>query len=54
MLSFIQLRAAENYGWKVRIIEKRLNYQAQVGTLVAAYARIRKGLDIVEPRRIYH
>ncbi|MBN9900176.1 citrate synthase [Bacillus thuringiensis] len=30
---------------------KAVKLQAQVGTLVAAYARIRKGLDIVEPRK---
>ncbi|MGK8830610.1 citrate synthase [Bacillus paranthracis] len=29
---------------------KAVKLQAQVGTLVAAYARIRKGLDVVEPR----
>ncbi|EEL04038.1 TPA: citrate synthase [Bacillus mycoides] len=30
---------------------KAVKLQAQVGTLIAAYARIRKGLDVVEPRK---
>ncbi|WP_459499153.1 citrate synthase [Bacillus sp. C1] len=30
---------------------KAVKLQAQVGTLVAAYARIRKGLEVVEPRK---
>ncbi|WP_142318546.1 citrate synthase [Bacillus cereus] len=45
------------YDESAEIMDKKSNYlkavklQAQVGTLVAAYARIRKGLDIVEPRK---
>ncbi|WP_142313129.1 citrate synthase [Bacillus wiedmannii] len=44
------------YDESAEIMDENSNYlkavklQAQVGTLVAAYARIRKGLDIVEPR----
>ncbi|HDR7433235.1 citrate synthase [Bacillus cereus] len=44
------------YDESAEIMDEKSNYlkavklQAQVGTLVAAYARIRKGLDIVEPR----
>ncbi len=30
---------------------KAVKLQAQVGTIVAAYARIRKGLEVVEPRK---
>ncbi|MGH0853446.1 citrate synthase [Bacillus cytotoxicus] len=30
---------------------KTVKLQAQVGTIVAAYARIRKGLEVVEPRK---
>jgi len=45
------------YDESAEIMDEKSNYlkavklQAQVGTLVAAYARIRKGLDIVEPRK---
>ncbi|MCB4334389.1 citrate synthase [Bacillus cereus] len=45
------------YDESAEIMDENSNYlkavklQAQVGTLVAAYARIRKGLDIVEPRK---
>ncbi|CDN38155.1 citrate synthase [Bacillus thuringiensis] len=45
------------YDESAEIMDEKFNYlkavklQAQVGTLVAAYARIRKGLDIVEPRK---
>ncbi|HFJ9425243.1 citrate synthase [Bacillus cereus] len=45
------------YDESAEIMDGKSNYlkavklQAQVGTLVAAYARIRKGLDIVEPRK---
>ncbi|WP_142348096.1 citrate synthase [Bacillus wiedmannii] len=44
------------YDESAEIMDENSNYlkavklQAQVGTLVAAYARIRKGLDVVEPR----
>ncbi|HDR7716689.1 citrate synthase [Bacillus albus] len=44
------------YDESAEIMDEKSNYlkavklQAQVGTLVAAYARIRKGLDVVEPR----
>ncbi|WP_141559447.1 citrate synthase [Bacillus cereus] len=44
------------YDESAEIMDEKSNYlkavklQAQVGTLVAAYARIRKGLDLVEPR----
>ncbi|HDR7484561.1 citrate synthase [Bacillus pacificus] len=44
------------YDESAEIMDAKSNYlkavklQAQVGTLVAAYARIRKGLDVVEPR----
>ncbi|WP_176541836.1 citrate synthase [Bacillus wiedmannii] len=44
------------YDESAEIMDENANYlkavklQAQVGTLVAAYARIRKGLDVVEPR----
>ncbi|MDL2417142.1 citrate synthase [Bacillus tropicus] len=44
------------YDESAEIMDDKSNYlkavklQAQVGTLVAAYARIRKGLDVVEPR----
>ncbi|WP_142344416.1 citrate synthase [Bacillus cereus] len=44
------------YDESAEIMDEKSNYlkavklQAQVGTLIAAYARIRKGLDIVEPR----
>ncbi|MBE5087318.1 citrate synthase [Bacillus bombysepticus] len=45
------------YDESAEIMDEKSNYlkavklQAQVGTLVAAYARIRKGLEIVEPRK---
>ncbi|WP_142344715.1 citrate synthase [Bacillus cereus] len=45
------------YDESAEIMDEKSNYlkavklQAQVGTLIAAYARIRKGLDIVEPRK---
>ncbi|KAB2442970.1 citrate synthase [Bacillus luti] len=45
------------YDESAEIMDGKSNYlkavklQAQVGTLIAAYARIRKGLDIVEPRK---
>ncbi|MBE7095780.1 citrate synthase [Bacillus cereus] len=45
------------YDESAEIMDENSNYlkavklQAQVGTLVAAYARIRKGLDVVEPRK---
>ncbi|CAM4095202.1 MULTISPECIES: citrate synthase [Bacillus] len=45
------------YDESAEIMDEKSNYlkavklQAQVGTLVAAYARIRKGLDVVEPRK---
>ncbi|WP_142951831.1 citrate synthase [Bacillus thuringiensis] len=45
------------YDESAEIMDEKSNYlkavklQAQVGTLVAVYARIRKGLDIVEPRK---
>lgn len=45
------------YDESAEIMDEKSNYlkavklQAHVGTLVAAYARIRKGLDIVEPRK---
>ncbi|WP_142322856.1 citrate synthase [Bacillus paramycoides] len=45
------------YDESAEIMDEKSNYlkavklQAQVGTLVAAYARIRKGLDAVEPRK---
>ncbi|HDX9711073.1 citrate synthase [Bacillus cereus] len=45
------------YDESAEIMDEKSNYlkavklQAQVGTLVAAYARIRKDLDIVEPRK---
>ncbi|EEM81646.1 citrate synthase [Bacillus thuringiensis] len=45
------------YDESAEIMDEKSNYlkavklQAQVGTIVAAYARIRKGLDIVEPRK---
>ncbi|HDR7793395.1 TPA: citrate synthase [Bacillus luti] len=45
------------YDESAEIMDGKSNYlkavklQAQVGTLVAAYARIRKGLDVVEPRK---
>ncbi|MEB9365407.1 citrate synthase [Bacillus cereus] len=45
------------YDESAEIMDEKSNYlkavklQVQVGTLVAAYARIRKGLDIVEPRK---
>ncbi|HGH7172826.1 TPA: citrate synthase [Bacillus wiedmannii] len=44
------------YDESAEIMDEKSNYlkavklQAQVGTLVAAYARIRKGLDVIEPR----
>ncbi|TNO96642.1 citrate synthase [Bacillus sp. CD3-1a] len=44
------------YDESAEIMDEKSNYlkavklQAQVGTLVATYARIRKGLDVVEPR----
>ncbi|MGN4424076.1 citrate synthase [Bacillus cereus group sp. MYBK30-1] len=44
------------YDESAEIMDEKSNYlkavklQAQVGTLVAAYARIRKGLEVVEPR----
>ncbi|MBE7125617.1 citrate synthase [Bacillus mycoides] len=45
------------YDESAEIMDGKSNYlkavklQAQVGTLIAAYARIRKGLDVVEPRK---
>ncbi|EJS73428.1 citrate synthase [Bacillus cereus] len=45
------------YDESAEIMDEKSNYlkavklQAQVGTLVAAYARIRKGLDVVESRK---
>ena len=30
---------------------KAVKLQAQVGTLITAFSRIRKGLDVVEPRK---
>ncbi|KEK22015.1 citrate synthase [Bacillus gaemokensis] len=45
------------YDEKAELMDEKSNYlkavklQAQVGTLVAAYARIRKGLEVVEPRK---
>ncbi|EJR51116.1 citrate synthase [Bacillus paramycoides] len=45
------------YDESAEIMDEKSNYlkavklQAQVGTLVAAYARIRKGLEVVEPRK---
>jgi citrate synthase len=45
------------YDESAEIMDEKSNYlkavklQAQVGTLIAAYARIRKGLDVVEPRK---
>ncbi|MGE6399396.1 citrate synthase [Bacillus cereus] len=45
------------YDESAEIMDVKSNYlkavklQAQVGTLIAAYARIRKGLDVVEPRK---
>ena len=45
------------YDESAEIMDGKSNYlkavklQAQVGTLIAAYARIRKGLDAVEPRK---
>ncbi|MCI0763922.1 citrate synthase [Bacillus sp. TL12] len=45
------------YDESAELMDEKSNYlkavklQAQVGTLVAAYARIRKGLEVVEPRK---
>ncbi|WP_170958121.1 MULTISPECIES: citrate synthase [Bacillus] len=45
------------YDESAEVMDEKSNYlkavklQAQVGTLVAAYARIRKGLEVVEPRK---
>ncbi|MEX0415128.1 citrate synthase [Bacillus sp. C30] len=45
------------YDESAEIMDGKSNYlkavklQAQVGTLIAAYARIRKGLDVVDPRK---
>ncbi|MDH4420761.1 MULTISPECIES: citrate synthase [Bacillus] len=45
------------YDESAEIMDGKSNYlkavklQAQVGTLIAAYARIRKGLDVVEPKK---